>query len=329
MNRRSVARRARVLLLSLLACLLCACARQPGAVETVWMPRAADADLRVLSWNVARERFFAEPSRTSRLLRLAEPDILLLDEMDPAVTAPELAAFLDRALPGSPWQVVLGREAGNRERGSIAARLPLRRVEAFDHLHYSAAEQRRWIEASAEHAERLRRQLPNGVAVAGAMLDYQGRSLLLVSFDLQCCGSSPQSWEEQRRQREAMLIRGAIDAAFAAGAALAIVGGDANAVHGDAPLRGIREGRPELREVRATREDGSDWTWDGRGTPFPSGRLDYLWVSAGVRVLQARLLDTEAWSPAEQAGRGVQGEDSRLQSPHRPIVADLALSPVP
>jgi hypothetical protein len=310
-------------LLCLLGALLSACASRPVDSESTWMPRAAGTQLRVLSWNVARERFFAEPSRSARLLQLADPDVLLLDEMDPAVTANELAGFLDRALPGSPWQVVLGREAGNRERGSIAARLPLRRVDAFDRLHYSKAEQRGWIEASGEHAARLRRQLPNGVAAAGAIADVQGHTLLLVSFDLQCCGNTPQSWEERRRQAEAALIRGAIDATLASAAVLAIVGGDANAVQGEAPLRAIREGRPALRDVQAAREDGSDWTWDGRGTPFPSSKLDYLWVSPGIRVLQARLLDTEAWAPRSQVHRHVRAEDSRLQSPHRPIVADL------
>ena len=324
MNARTTAGHAPALLLWLLIGLLCACAGRPSELESRWMPRAAGTDLRVLSWNVARQQFFADPARTTRLLRQAEPDVLLLDEMDPAVSEPELARFLDQALPGPPWQVVLGREAGNRERGSIAARRPLRREAVFDRLRYSQADQHRWIAAAGEQAERLRRQLPNGVAAAGATLELDGRRLLLVSFDLQCCGDSPQSWEEQRRQSEAALIRRAIDASFASGSALVIVGGDANAVQGNAPLQAIATGRPALHEVPALREDGSAWTWDGRGTPFPNGRLDYLWVSTGIRVLQAGLLDTEAWSPAQQAKRGVQEDDSRLQSQHRPIVADLS-----
>lgn len=311
---------------SLLAlCLLAiAAAGNAFAAPAPWMPRAEGTTLRVLSWNVAREQFFESPERTARLLRQADPDVLLLDEMDPAATPEALTALLDSALPGLPWQAVLGREAGNRERGSIAARVPLRRVEAFDALHYRAADQADWIARGGAHAERLRRQLPNGVAAAAAIADYPGLRLLLVSFDLQCCGDSPDSWEERRRQREAALIRAAFDLTLADVDA-AVVGGDANAVQGDAPLRLLSEGRPPLLEVAATREDGSDWTWDGRGTPFPSGRLDRLWVTPGVRVLQARLLDTEGWSERERRARGVREDDSRTQSPHRPIVADLAL----
>ncbi|MCK7592438.1 endonuclease/exonuclease/phosphatase family protein [Pseudomarimonas salicorniae] len=297
------------------------------AAPAAWLPRAEGTELRVLSWNVAREQLFANCSRSARLLQMAEPDVLLLDEMDPGVDAQALADWLDEVLPGAPWQVVLGREAGNRERGSIAARVPLQRVEAFDRLHYSEAEQADWIARAPQHAERLRRQLPNGVAAAAALARFGNRSVLLVSFDMQCCGDAPDGWEEARRRREAALIRAALETVFSSGVALAIVGGDANAVQGPEPLRRIAGSNPALESVEARREDGSDWTWDGRGTPFPSSKLDHLWVSPGVSALQARLLDSEAWSPALRSRLGVQEAWSREQSPHRPIVVDLLLSP--
>jgi hypothetical protein len=290
-----------------------------------WMPRHPDTTLRVLTWNVSRDAFFDGGEHTGRLLAATAANILLLDEMPKAATADSLAAFLDRALPGSPWHVVMGEPNGLSERGSISSRWPLLRAKPFDGLHYHQRDINRWIAASGTRAVRLRQTLPLGVAVAGAIAEVDGRHILLVSFDLQCCGDSAEAWEESRRLAEARLIRQAIDATMAATDIDAIIlGGDANNVQGDKVLHILKGTPADLADSDARREDGSDWTWDGRGTPYPSRKIDHLMHSPSLRIVDSRVLDPEGWSETWLTRYGVQREWSGTISAHRAVVVDLA-----
>ncbi len=288
------------------------------------MPRAQTAELRVLSWNVSRQRFFEEPQRTAGLLAAAAPDVLLLDEMPVDATVDAVREVLSRALPAAAWHVELGNPGGNRERGSISSRWPLQRIGHFDRLRYRLRDQRRWLAAAGEHAEELRKLLPRGVPAAGAIADIDGRRVLLVSFDLQCCGDSPQAFEEDKRQVEARLIRSAIAMTIVEQRPDAvIIGGDVNNVQGDAPLQILLGSVPGLVNLEVVREDGSDWTWDGRGTRFASKKIDHLLHGATLVALQARVLDTEGWPDSLLQSRQMQRDWSQRQSPHRPIVVDL------
>ena len=318
----------------LLAVSLCVACSSLGVVSkpagAAWMPRHGDTTLRVLTWNVSREAFFEGGKRTEHLLAATAADILLLDEMSKDATPATLAAFLDRALPGAPWHVVIGAPNGKYERGSISSRWPLQRAAQFDGLHYQQDDIDRWIAAGGKNAELLRETLPLGVAVAGAIADIEGRHILLVSFDLQCCGDSPEAWEESRRRIEAHLIRQAIDATVATGKVDAIVlGGDANNVQGDEVLRILQGSPPALADADARREDGSDWTWDGRGTPFKSKKMDHLMHSQTLRVVDSRVLDPEGWPEAWLTRYGVQRDWSGQVSAHRAVVVDLSFAAVP
>ena len=311
-----------------LACSSLTAASEPTGAR--WMPRHGDATLRVLTWNVSREAFFDGSERTERLLAATAADILLLDEMSKDATPATLAALLDRALPGSPWHVVIGEANGRVERGSISSRWPLQREEQFDGLHYPQDDIDRWIAAGGKHAERLRQTLPLGVAVAGAIADVEGRHILLVSFDLQCCGDTPDAWEESRRLAEARLIRQAIDATVAAGKVDAIIlGGDANNVQGDEVLRILQGTPPDLTDADAHREDGSDWTWDGRGTPFKSKKLDHLMHSRSLHAVASRVFDPEGWPEAVLTRHGLQRDWSGQISAHRAVVVDLSFAADP
>jgi hypothetical protein len=292
--------------------------------SSAWMPRHADTTLRVLTWNVSREAFFDGGDHTERLLAASAADILLLDEMSVTATPDSLAALLDRALPGSPWHVVIGEPNGRLERGSISSRWPLLRAKSFDGLHYRESDMERWIAASGKHAELLRQTLPLGVAVAGAIAEIEGRHVLLVSFDLQCCGDSPEAWEESRRLVEVRLIRQAIDATVASTKIDAIIlGGDANNVQGDEVLRILQGSAQDLADTDARRENGSDWTWDGRGTPFLSKKIDHLMHSPSLRVVDSRVFDPEGWPEAWLSRYGIQREWAGLVSAHRAVVVDM------
>ena len=311
-------------LLASIAHVACAAA---ATMDTPWMPRHTDTTMRVLSWNISREAFFKAGEKTGKLLAAAAPDILLLDEMPVSATPDSLAGFLDRTIPGSPWHVVIGQATGALERGSISSRWPLKRVERFDGLHYSQHDIQRWIEASGDHSERLRKTLPFGVAVAGAIANIEGRHILLVSFDLQCYGDSPDAWEETRRQVEARLIRAAIEDTLAAKRIDAVIlGGDANNVRGDEVLR-ILQGNPaDLTDTPAQREDSTDWTWDGRGTPFPSRKIDHNLHSTHLRVSQALVFDPEGWPDEWLDYYEVSRDWAGQISAHRPVVVDFSLN---
>lgn len=297
-----------------------------ATADSPWMPRQAHTTMRVLSWNISRQAFFRAGEKTQRLLAAMAPDILLLDEMPKSATPESIATFLDQAITGSPWHVVIGQATGGLERGSISSRWPLTRAVQFDGLHYRPSDARSWIEASGEHAERLRQTLPLGVAVAGAIANVEGMHVLLVSFDLQCCGDSPDAWEELRRLAEAQLIRGAIEATLAATPIDAvIIGGDANNVQGDEVLRILQGSPSDLADAPARREDGSNWTWDGRGTPFPSKKIDHILHSARLDVSDAFVFDPEGWPVEWLDHYGVQRDWAGQISAHRPVVVDFSL----
>lgn len=293
------------------------------------MPRDATQSLRVLSWNVSRAQFFAQPERSVALLRLANADLLLLDEMPRDANPDAIRSLLEQVAAG-PWHVVLGGTGGNFERASVSARWPLQRVTRFDRLKYPKRAMRRWIRAAGEHAERLRESLPSGMAAVAAITEVDDRRLLLVSFDLQCCGDQAGAWEEDRRQVEAQLLWQAIeDTRREQRIDGVLLGGDVNNVQGDAVLDRLRGAGAHgaLTVVAATRADGSDWSWDGRDTPFASKRIDHLLHHGVLQLRQARLLDSEDFTAARAAALGVAVDWSRLQSRHRPIVADFSLMP--
>jgi hypothetical protein len=161
----------------------------------------------------------------------------------------------------------------------------------------------------------------------GAVVEFDQRRLLVVGFDMQCCGDGPDSWQEGRRRIEAALVRSAIDAVLAALSVDAVLlGGDINAVNGPRPLeilRGDGSGMP-LAEVHIThRHSDETWTWDGRGTPFPNGRLDYVLHSGALLPLQAQIFDSEGLSADESAALGLPAALSRSLSDHRPLVVDF------
>lgn len=304
----------------LAAWLLLAAATQATAA---WPERADEAELRVLSWNVAREQLFASPQLSARLLRLVDADVLLLDELPEAASEARLRALLIEADPATRWNIVLGAMGGNHERSAVVSRWPLQPLPAFSRLDYRRAELQRWQRAATG---RQRGPLLPRMSAAAALAQVGERDLLLVAFDMQCCGDAPESWEEQRRRREADLLRAAIESSVREQRPDAlVVAGDANTVQGAAPIERLRAAAlPSPLQVAPARRvrAGSDWTWDGRGTPFPSRRMDYQLFAAPLSVLSARIVDSEELSAAEQARLQLSADSASRLSPHRPLVVD-------
>ncbi len=291
------------------------------------LPANTQEQLRVVSWNVSRDSFFEHQQRYARVLALIDADILILDEMPTDVSAEAIAAALHQIDDdGRPWNVIYG-SSGGRERSSIASRLPLRRLAPFDQTLFRAEPASQWLDAtrSANERARLQRSLRSGVTLAGAVARWAGREILIVGVDFECCGDGGNSWEESKRRYEARQLRSLIDGQPAALAAAAIVGGDFNAVNGPAPLmivQGAAESSGHLRIAPARQLDGIDrWTWDGRGTPFASGQLDYQMYGSRWRVARALVLDLDDLSETERRQSGLEFDLNELTR-HRPVVVD-------
>jgi len=293
-------------------------------------PRPAGTSFRVLSWNVSRSGFVEHRDDFRGLVRLADPDLLILDEVDGTHTPDDLRAALRgiRNQGDTVWYATIGG-GGGYQRGAVVSREPVAPLAEFELVAYpdTSVEQVLGLAPDSLH-ERLRRSLARGVAVHGAAVRVAGRRLVAVSIDLQCCGL-PGTWEERRRVVEAHAIRAALRRAL--GAAVpdgAIAAGDLNLVATsfplaillgpyDPPTHGLLPAEPYHRDRREV------WTWDGRGTEFPSKPIDFqLYGPSGLQALAAWVLDTEDLTAAELTAFGLEVQASRRVSDHRPVVVD-------
>jgi exonuclease III len=290
--------------------------------------------VRVLSWNVSGDAFVSYPTAFAALVRQADPDVLLLDEVSPSADAGKLQKALAglQSGEGETWYIDFGR-SGGRQRGVIASRVPLEALAEFGSVVPYPEADRDVILQRMSVAERLDRDLTmdQGIPVNGAVLATAGRRLLLVITDLQSRGNDPASWQEFRRQVEVReirrLVRQVLDRMPVDGVVLA---GDINLVSTALPLVILTGPYPRphsgLIPVELYHRDGAtSWTWDGTGTPFPSKPIDFqLYDSQALRVREGFILDT-ADLPAEELGRfGLETETSSRLSDHRPLVVEYA-----
>lgn len=313
-----------------LACLAVVPRSSAGEAAAVWLPRAEGTVLRTLVWNVSNRSFFERTEGFRQVVAAIDADLLLLDEMPPDVDAEAIREVLAEPPGNRPrWQVHYGIGGGAHQRASIAATGPTARVDAFDALHYPDDAIAQWAgKVRPQLAEPWLDSLRAGVAAVGAVVEVDDRRLLVVGLDMQCCGEGPESWQEGRRRIEATLVRSAIDTVLAMNPVDAVlVGGDLNMVNGTRPLeilRGDGSAGTPLADVRIThRHSDETWTWDGRGTPYPSGRLDFVLHSAALVPLQAQVFDSEGLSEEEAIALGLPPELSRSLSDHRPLVVDF------
>jgi hypothetical protein len=170
--------------------------------------------------------------------------------------------------------------------------------------------------------------MDNGIAVAGAIIQVGARSILAVSVDLQCCKGTP-DWQEMRRQLEVAAIRNIVqDVLTGEPVDAVLVGGDFNLVSTGTPLVMLTNPYPAphfaLVPADAWHLDGLEvWTWDGRGSPFPTSALDFqLYSFASLEVAQAVVFSTEDLGSEELAALGLSATSSRSLSDHLPIVVD-------
>jgi hypothetical protein len=284
---------------------------------------------------VGDSSFVLHPAPFRGVLRAADADVLILDEVGGEIEPAELLPIL-RGLRGDAdtvWHLSWGA-GGDYQRTVIASREPLERLPEFSPLPFTATTQRVLDRAPDSLHAKLRRDFGRGVATNAAVVRSGGRRLLVVGVDLWARGT-PESWEEVRRRVEAATIRAAVGRVLARlaseGRAVdgVVLGGDMNLVAGRAPLDTLLaspgRGWQPLAIAPALHADGlSRWTWDGRGTPFHSRQMDLMLYSPeALSVDQARVFDSEQIPPAELARFGLAADASKTLSRHRPIVVSF------
>lgn len=286
--------------------------------------------IRVLSWNISSNAFVRQPEQFQARLRHARPDVLLLDEVRPSATVEELALVLAGLDPDneSGWHIDYGT-SGGRQRGVIASREPLEALSEFSAIIPYPEDAKAYILEAMSAGERANSELSmdHGIPVNGAIVLTGDRRLLVVVADLQCCGDDRASWQEYRRQVESREIRGVIRQVLERTEVDGVIlAGDFNLVNSAFPLS-ILAGpysppHPGLIPVEIYHADGSTaWTWDGRGTPFPSGTLDFqLYGPHSLQVRKAVIVDTDDLGVDERERYGLESEKASRLSRHRPLL---------
>ena len=300
-----------------------------GQVSTA----AAGETLRVFSWNLSSDAFVKDPAAFRGLVRQSRAEILLLDEVSPSTNAQQIRAALAGPAPDQQgtWHVDFGT-SGGRQRGVIVSRLPLERLTEFSEIiPYPAADRRRIADRMAASGPvNAEYSMDGGIPMNGVVVLAGTRRLLVVTADLQCCGSEPASWQEDRRRVEAGEIRRRVAQVLERTKVDGlVVAGDFNLVSTPLPLV-IASGPYRLpyaglivAELRHL--DGEElWTWDGRGTPFPSRPMDFVLYSPNTLALRGGyILDTADMASPELERLGLQPESAARLSAHRPLVTEF------
>lgn len=298
------------------------------------LARPEGTDFRAVVWNVAREAFLRHPEPFARVLEALGPDLVLLDEVPPGSSAERIAELLPSG--DEPWRVAFG-EGGGAQRGIVAIRAPLERVETLRRVPYPDSLDEVLARAGRDDLLwQLRNAAEDGVPVMGAVVPVAGRRLLTIVLDLQCCGDGEGSAEDRVRRMEAAEIRAAVRRTLESGSYDGIlIGGDLNLVGSRFPFRALRRGLDldgsDLARAVALQLDGiSHATWDeGRGR-FPPGRLDFvLYGDAALSVARAFVFDSRDLSPEWRSHHGLDEGISSRASDHFPIVADFRWRPRP
>jgi endonuclease/exonuclease/phosphatase (EEP) superfamily protein YafD len=293
---------------------------------------AVDTGFRVLSWNISDDAFVSNQAGFLSLLQRARPDILLLDEVSPAADIGLLQLALGglASEPDKAWHIDVSK-SGGRQRCVIASQAPQEALPEFSSIvPYTENDRQRILQSmSPADRENTLYSMDAGIPVNGAVILMGDRRLLVVITDLQCCGDDPGSWQELRRRSEAAEIRRRVrqvlDRTTIDGI---IVAGDFNLVSTSLPLV-IMTGPFEpphsgLIAAELYHLNGSvSWTWDGRGTPFPSRALDFqLYSPQALGVRNGYILDSEDLTSAELEQTGLRQDTSIQLSNHRPLVVE-------
>jgi hypothetical protein len=294
--------------------------------------RPADNSIRVLSWNISEDAFVSEQREFRSLLRWADPDLILLDEVQPSANTANLIKSFEALRPDvdETWTVDIG-VSGGRQRCVVASRAPQESLPEFSSIiPYPDADRRYLLQhMSDDDLDYSMYSMDGGIPVNGAIVLDGDRRLLAIIADLQCCGNDQSSWQEYRRRVEAREIRRLIKQVLQRTSVDGIlIAGDLNLVNGPMPLLvlsgpGLRHNTGLIAAELYHPNSSESWTWDGRGTPFPSGTLDFqIYDPQGLNIRSGLILDTENLLPETLDRHRLEGGMSAAVGRHRPLVVE-------
>jgi hypothetical protein len=164
-----------------------------------------------------RARPMEEPGPFARVLKVLEPDVLLLQEW--TSTEREIAAWLNASLPLEEGEWTVRTTVGWGV--AVASRFPLEPL-GHEELYLDGE----------EHAVRF----------AGALVSTPLGYLAASSVHLKCCGSSGSPEDQMRISEAGAINRSLAEALSMEPAPLRIIGGDLNLVGSRPPLDVLRNG---------------------------------------------------------------------------------------
>ena len=295
---------------------------------------SASKDVNVFSWNISGDAFIKDPGLFKSLIEKSKADILLLDEVTDEINE----ALLLKALPAfnlkgeSSWHVSFG-VSGGKQRTVIASRHPIETLSEFRRIvAYPDVDKARLQALIIKGGElKYAQSLDKGISVNGAIIVNEDKRLLVVSLDLECCGNNPSSWEEDKRRVEAREIREQIKRVTKrVHVDGIIVTGDLNLVSTVMPLVIISGpyAKPYSGLIAAdlTHIDGRQtWTWDGRGTKFPSRVLDLVIYSpTSLKLNNGYIFNPKLLSFEAQKSLSLSGKNLENIFDHLPLITKFS-----
>ena len=304
------------------------------SLSTVDVHATDDSSFRVLSWNISGDAYVNQRSEFRSIVKWGDPDIVLLDEVSPSAAPVKLMDALKglRSDDDTVWNINFGK-SGGRERNIIASRAYQETIPEFSGIvpYPDEDHQRVLAIVPAEKRAHIKQSMNDGIPVNAAVIRIGRKRLLVVITDLQCCGNGPESWEELRRRVEARELRRLIQQTLKHTQVDSIIfAGDFNLVESTFPLALLTGPYPlphaGLIPAELYHPDGiTTWTWDGRGTPFPSNTLDYQFYGPwGLKMQSGFILNSEEL-PTEVLDRyELESNTVGRTGTHRPLFVEYS-----
>ena len=306
-----------------------------SSIPAVAQRTRTSTSFRVLEWNVSDSAWVKQSASSRAVLRWADADIFILAQVSKGLNANAIKRMLSglRGPSDTTWFISTGsvNALGNVEHTVIASRDSVKQVPEFAQVLFpdtGALAARATIPAN-DSVTRARGG-NESVRVNGSMVRVGDNWLFVVGVHFMCCGTID-TWREYRRQLGAIAVRDRMNKVLTRWIPNGIIiAGDMNLVSGSAPLDTILKTAakspfaPMMRADALHFDNWTDWTWDGRNTPFNGGRLDNVVYSAGkLTVNSARIYDTEYLSADTLKAHELTSRTSVLINQHRPVVVDF------
>jgi len=270
------------------------------------IPRRAESEIRVVSWNVLRDSPVENAGPFERVLQVLGPDIVLVQEWQ--YTPAQLRGWFTALVPGpTPWHAHALADEGV----AIVSRYPITPVIEETIVVENPEDGEDWW-----------------VRCVGGIVRTPLGDVGVASLHLKCCGTAG-SWEDRVRVAEAEAVNEVLWDRFSEqGVPLRVIGGDLNLVGSRRPLEVLADGLDADGSALEAADpqvmgDASPYTWWDASSDFAPGRLDYLLVSdSSGEVVRAFVFDTARLSDRTLARIGLDPTDSRA-SDHLPVIVDV------